>query len=190
MTHSIRVQVGPCYPRCPRSAECVALLSFGQRIVPSRGTGVMARLWLTRPQAHGVQVYTARTREAVVSSKMFESLVSRCLVVERLKVQSIRSPSPRSRSLAATALDSRRDSGTNCPGNCWSSCCTCGNACAAARHRTSSAGAPSAAAAGTGANLCTKTACAEACAYTQKGENANALDATRCTALALWLGSG
>jgi hypothetical protein len=38
--------------------------------------------------------------------------------------------------------------------------------------------------------LCTKTACAEACAYTQKGENANALDATRCTALALWLGSG
>ena len=100
------------------SAECVALLSFGQRIVPSRGTGVMARLWLTRPQAHGVQVYTARTREAVVSSKMFESLVSRCLVVERLKVQSIRSPSPRSRSLAATALDSRRDSGTNCPGNC------------------------------------------------------------------------
>ena len=31
---------------------------------------------------------TARTREAVVSSKMFESLVSRCLVVERLKVQS------------------------------------------------------------------------------------------------------
>ena len=118
MTHSIRVQVGPCYPRCPRSAECVALLSFGQRIVPSRGTGVMARLWLTRPQAHGVQVYTARTREAVVSSKMFESLVSRCLVVERLKVQSIRSPSPRSRSLAATALDSRRDSGTNCPGNC------------------------------------------------------------------------
>ena len=58
---------------------------------------------------------TARTREAVVSSKMFESLVSRCLVVERLKVQSIRSPSPRSRSLAATALDSRRDSGTNCP---------------------------------------------------------------------------
>ena len=88
MTHSIRVQVGPCYPRCPRSAECVALLSFGQRIVPSRGTGVMARLWLTRPQAHGVQVYTARTREAVVSSKMFESLVSRCLIVERLKVQS------------------------------------------------------------------------------------------------------
>ena len=175
MTHSIRVQVGPCYPRCPRSAECVALLSFGQRIVPSRGTGVMARLWLTRPQAHGVQVYTARTREAVVSSKMFESLVSRCLVVERLKVQS-------TQPVAAVAK-----LGRNCTRlaarfghklsrellNCWSSCCTCGNACAAARHRASS-GAPSAAAAGTGANLCTKTACAEACAYTKRRERKRA----------------
>ena len=130
---------------------------------------------------------TARTREAVVSSKMFESLVSRCLVVERLKVQSIRSPSPRSRSLAATALDSRRDSGTNCPGNCWSSCCTCGNACAAARHRASS-GAPSAAAAGTGANLCTKTACAEACAY--KKERTQTRWTPRAAPLLRWLGSG
>ena len=169
------MQVGPCYPRCPRSAECVALLSFGQRIVPSRGTGVMARLWLTRPQAHGVQVYTARTREAVVSSKMFESLVSRCLVVERLKVQS-------TQPVAAVAK-----LGRNCTRlaarfghklsrellNCWSSCCTCGNACAAARHRASS-GAPSAAAAGTGANLCTKTACAEACAYTKRRERKRA----------------
>ena len=168
------------------SAECVALLSFGQRIVPSRGTGVMARLWLTRPQAHGVQVYTARTREAVVSSKMFESLVSRCLVVERLKVQSIRSPSPRSRSLAATALDSRRDSGTNCPQGTAQLleqllhvrqrlCC-----------RETSRLLWRAVCRGSGdrRKLVHEDGLRRGVRI-QEGENANALDATRCTALAL-----
>ena len=134
---------------------------------------------------------TARTREAVVSSKMFESLVSRCLVVERLKVQS-------TQPVAAVAK-----LGRNCTRlaarfghklsrellNCWSSCCTCGNACAAARHRASS-GAPSAAAAGTGANLCTKTACAEACAYTKRRERKRAGRHALHRSCAVWLGSG
>ena len=98
---------------------------------------------------------------------------------------SLRSPSPRSRSVAATALDSRRDSGTNCPGNCWSSCCTCGNARAAARHRGSS-GSPSAE--GPGANLCTKTACDKDWAY--KSERTQTRCTPRAAPLLRWLESG
>ena len=47
----------------------------------------MARLWLTRPQAHGVQVQLVRARRWF-PRKCSKSLVSRCLIVERLKVQS------------------------------------------------------------------------------------------------------
>ena len=186
MTHSIRVQVGPCYPRCPRSAECVALLSFGQRIVPSRGTGVMARLWLTRPQAHGVQVQLVRARRWF-PRKCSKSLVSRCLIVERLKVQS-------TQPIAAVAKRGR---------NCTRLAARFGHKLSrelleqllhvrqrlCCRETSRLLWRAVCSGSGDRRKLVHEDGLRRGVRI-QEGENANALDATRCTALALWLGSG
>ena len=174
------------YPRCPRSAECVALLSFGQRIVPSRGTGVMARLWLTRPQAHGVQVQLVRARRWF-PRKCSKSLVSRCLIVERLKVQS-------TQPIAAVAKRGR---------NCTRLAARFGHKLSrelleqllhvrqrlCCRETSRLLWRAVCSGSGDRRKLVHEDGLRRGVRI-QEGENANALDATRCTALALWLGSG
>ena len=188
MTHSIRVQVGPCYPRCPRTVQN-ALRCFPSDNELFRAE---ARASWQGFGSRGHKRTAFRYTQLVRARRWFprkcsKSLVSRCLIVERLKVQS-------TQPIAAVAKRGR---------NCTRLAARFGHKLSrelleqllhvrqrlCCRETSRLLWRAVCRGSGDRRKLVHEDGLRRGVRI-QEGENANALDATRCTALALWLGSG